>query len=209
MIKLALAAAALLSTASPALAQGITGLYNTGVDSMGAKLSTDNAVDTHYTVGGASTFTTNNALYFQDPNAAFIASQPNGQGGSQTYTLNFDLSGASTANATLSGDVAYDNGVTVFLNGHQLYSDVPAAPGTFDAFENLHAFSATGSDFFQTGTNTLTFQVVDYGQPTGLLVTNLTGSVPEPATWALMVLGFGMVGFGLRYRRQNSTVRFA
>jgi hypothetical protein len=31
--------------------------------------------------------------------------------------------------------------------------------------------------------------------------------VPEPASWALMVVGFGMAGLGLRSRRQ--TVRFA
>jgi len=31
--------------------------------------------------------------------------------------------------------------------------------------------------------------------------TATTGSVPEPATWGMMILGFGMVGAGLRVRR--------
>ena len=35
-----------------------------------------------------------------------------------------------------------------------------------------------------------------------------TGSVPEPASWALMLGGFGLVGGAMR-RRQRSTVRFA
>lgn len=35
-----------------------------------------------------------------------------------------------------------------------------------------------------------------------------TAAVPEPATWALMILGFGLVGASLR-RRQQAGVRFA
>jgi len=35
-----------------------------------------------------------------------------------------------------------------------------------------------------------------------------SGAVPEPATWAMMLTGFGVVGFGLR-RRSNRPVRVA
>ena len=34
-----------------------------------------------------------------------------------------------------------------------------------------------------------------------------TGGVPEPATWALLMLGFGAIGYSLR--RRKATVRFA
>lgn len=34
-------------------------------------------------------------------------------------------------------------------------------------------------------------------------------AVPEPATWAMMLLGFGMVGFGLRRRAARVTTRVA
>ncbi len=34
------------------------------------------------------------------------------------------------------------------------------------------------------------------------------GAVPEPATWAMMLLGFGAIGFGMR-RRRHVNVRFA
>ncbi|MDB5582883.1 MAG: hypothetical protein JWR80_8059, partial [Bradyrhizobium sp.] len=30
-----------------------------------------------------------------------------------------------------------------------------------------------------------------------------TVALPEPATWAMMLMGFGMVGFGLRSRRKQ------
>lgn len=37
-----------------------------------------------------------------------------------------------------------------------------------------------------------------------------TAAVPEPATWAMMLLGFGAIGFGMRRRRSDTVrVRFA
>lgn len=38
--------------------------------------------------------------------------------------------------------------------------------------------------------------------------TNLS-AVPEPATWAMMLMGFGMVGFALRRRAVRTTVSYA
>jgi hypothetical protein len=37
-------------------------------------------------------------------------------------------------------------------------------------------------------------------------VDNVMGSVPEPGTWMLMILGLGAVGFAMR-RRQSTSVR--
>ena len=35
------------------------------------------------------------------------------------------------------------------------------------------------------------------------------GAVPEPGTWAMLILGFGMVGGAIRYRRREMAVRLA
>ncbi|WP_114226517.1 MULTISPECIES: PEPxxWA-CTERM sorting domain-containing protein [Sphingomonas] len=41
-------------------------------------------------------------------------------------------------------------------------------------------------------------------------VSNAVAAVPEPGTWALMILGFGAVGYGMRRRRATTTsVAFA
>ena len=37
----------------------------------------------------------------------------------------------------------------------------------------------------------------------------MTAAVPEPSTWAMMLLGFGLMGFGLSSRRQNQIVAAA
>ena len=208
MKKFALAAVAtvLATSAVPASAATIIGLYNTGVDTAGNKITIVDQPDIHYLVSNNTSFTTNNIAYVQDSNAQYIASQKQGQGGSQTYTLNFSLGGASAASAFLSGSVAYDNLVKVFLNGNLLYSDqnVGSGSGTYAAFNQLHAFStAECPGCFVSGSNALTFNVTDLGQPTALLVTNLSGTaVPESATWAMMLMGFGMIGFGFRRRRK-------
>lgn len=46
--------------------------------------------------------------------------------------------------------------------------------------------------------------------PTNQVIASATslGAVPEPATWAMMLLGFGMIGFGMRYGVRRSTVQF-
>jgi hypothetical protein len=38
---------------------------------------------------------------------------------------------------------------------------------------------------------------------------SIVGYVPEPATWAMMLVGFGMMGGALRYRRRSSAVTYA
>ncbi|MBJ6122797.1 PEPxxWA-CTERM sorting domain-containing protein [Sphingomonas mollis] len=42
-----------------------------------------------------------------------------------------------------------------------------------------------------------------------LEVDNVVFAVPEPSTWALMFLGFGMVGTAMRYRRRSKSVTYA
>lgn len=37
----------------------------------------------------------------------------------------------------------------------------------------------------------------------------VTGAVPEPSTWLMLLLGFGAIGASLRYRRGRTTVNFA
>ena len=38
---------------------------------------------------------------------------------------------------------------------------------------------------------------------------DIAGGVPEPATWAMMILGFGLIGGALRQRQAATKVRVA
>lgn len=63
--------------------------------------------------------------------------------------------------------------------------------------------------------DTATFQFTDQTLPpatylTATFLTAAVGPVPEPATWAMMLMGFGLVGFSLRARRNGKvTTRVA
>ena len=77
------------------------------------------------------------------------------------------------------------------------------------------AFNVSGVYTFllNTGATTPTnlfFGVTDgqYGDNGGAFSINVAG-VPEPATWGLMILGFGAVGGAMRRRKVATSVRFA
>lgn len=47
-------------------------------------------------------------------------------------------------------------------------------------------------------------QAAGIGGATGAIGWGGTTSVPEPATWAMLIMGFGMVGAGMRMRRRGA-----
>jgi hypothetical protein len=116
----------------------------------------------------------------------------------EVYRLAFDwagiqqygFSGATTEGWNVSlGSQTHSTG-TVGVPNH----------GFSGWMHNVMTFTATGS------TETLSFLAI--GGPSGtqppfalLDGVSLTGGVPEPATWGLMILGFGAIGVAARRRR--------
>jgi hypothetical protein len=202
----------------------IAGLYNTGVDSSYVS-TTGSQVDQHWTL--ALNGTTPAPAYNTGVNGVFPLgpwlaedstsrwvgpTDPQGAStdplndGFYEYSLTFNLTAAEAAGASFSGRYAADNAISwIKLNGTQLASTAdPAGLGGFTFWSSF----AASTPAFQAGSNTLAFRVINYsqdgGNPSGLRVefTNATvGVVPEPASWALMIGGFGMAGAMLRRRR--------
>lgn len=102
------------------------------------------------------------------------------------YTVNFMLAG------NLRGAAAE---TTVVAIGNQSITLSPTADQPYTAY-SLNFTNASGF---------LTFTDLPTSDQQGNLIDNIsvTTGVPEPATWALMIMGFGAVGFSLRGRRKS------
>ena len=204
---------AMLLVSGAAHAIQVPGVYNTGLGPNGATLPAgDGQIDANYVVTasdragimtGVNARTYYNPAYLQDgPLSRIVNATGDGSGVAGTttsFSTTFSLAGFDSANATISGQVLFDNLGTIFLNGNQV-------GGTYTGFASLTPFG-TNANFFLAGLNTLTFNVFNQGGPEALQVAGLTvtaerlaGAVPEPTTWALLIVGFGMTGLAMRRR---------
>jgi hypothetical protein len=115
-----------------------------------------------------------------------------------TYQTTFMLAGLDPSTAQLSGELAADDDVAIYLNGLQVRKSF----GTWTSMKNF----SINNDFV-AGVNTLDFVVDNNGSgPTGLdvAITGTASATPEPATYSL-VAGAGLVGIAglLRRWRKN------
>jgi hypothetical protein len=144
--------------------------------------------------GGSATTNTSASLDFSVPNGLTItgyALTPEIQAALQSAFVSPDYSAQlATINAYLAGSppVVYSQAGTGNTE-QQLLSNVPLSAANFYKITVSGTGTAGGS----------------------LYNGNLSATaVPEPATWAMMLVGFGAVGFGMRRRRKEQPkVRFA
>jgi PEP-CTERM motif len=116
------------------------------------------------------------------------------------------LAGSLAAPATAIGFDAFFNGLgpltlSVFGLGHSLLGSTTFAsgndPATNLADKGYLGFSSTTPIFGFEFNSTLGGRL-----NTGFTNISIAGSVPEPSTWAMMILGFAGIGF-MGYRRKN------
>lgn len=92
----------------------------------------------------------------------------------------------------------------------------PSKPSTSNGDNFIGLRAAVGNDFYYgyafTTNNTLNSYAFETTANTAITATTaVAAAVPEPATWAMMILGMGVVGFAMRRRKKNvtTTIRFA
>lgn len=146
------------------------------------------------------------------------------------YVINFSIDslGSGTANVTTTGDASSGLTLVTALTGTFNGADISLLPaGTFPDFTtpaNDNLFTST-SPFFDTAGLGFSADGISYdlyaSNRTNLACSNAddfnhcgyaatvsvegTSGVPEPATWAMMLFGFGAMGTMLRRRRFRQT----
>jgi hypothetical protein len=150
---------------------------------------------TDYTIGGFL-----NNPTFIDPSAAFTAA---GGGSASADNIFLLLSGTI---GLLSGNnsfvVEHDDGVVMNVAGFGNVVDMPGATAPSTTPFNVFNPGAAGNFDF-------TLQYTECcGPPAVLLLTinNVNPGIPEPATWAMMLVGFGGLGAALRSARRAKAV---
>lgn len=121
--------------------------------------------------------------------------------------------GQTNATQATGGGVYFnDNGGTSFaiLGAPIGYTSGSAISNS--AFYGAQTFASMGLTLgsyvynYGSGANADTFSLIVSSIPTVVPTPPVTGAVPEPATWAMMILGMGMAGAMMR-RRQKVTTR--
>ena len=72
--------------------------------------------------------------------------------------------------------------------------------------------NSTGAGFaYDTNYTTGTNSSIQANNAAGFATAGgaVSPAVPEPATWAIMTLGFGAMGFAMRRKNANTRIRFA
>ena len=117
--------------------------------------------------------------------------------------------GFNLVSLTISTAVAGSNTATNIDFGSVLFNNVAFSltPTGLVEFGSL-----TNQSLTPGATNTLVVNGATGGNASyrGTLSFANVGAVPEPGTWAMMLLGFGMLGFGMRRRTKvQSRVNFS
>ena len=190
----------------------IPGLFSSGRTASNAAVTTGTVQEQNWFLNGAArpwNSSTNNGAWLANNSVSrWMTPASNGNqsfnptaDGFYNYSISFNLGKFVPGTASFNGRFAADNTViSILLNGTQI------TQGGLGTFNSWSSFSASSG--FVGGLNTLTFRVRNFAgggvNPTGLRV-EIRGSayepVPEPASWAMLIAGFGLVGAMLRRRR--------
>jgi hypothetical protein len=182
---LAACAAASVFAVSSAQAQTTVNWNFTGTHTGSGQLTYDSSNVVTALSGTYDGFALSLVTFTTDPNYAGANLNPGAPGpGLSTYHGVPNTGGV---------DYIFDNLLPLTANG------IVVSSGT-GIFEHVYDISLDGStpDFFSVGPEG------DYIHDHGTFTTSKIAAVPEPATWAMMLGGFGVLGGALRRRQRTA-----
>jgi hypothetical protein len=114
-----------------------------------------------------------------------------------SFTMRFDFTGP------ISGTFGYES--STFGTSTAAFTNQSSLTLTVSNIQPNFAFTDLTFFFDPTSGGSTTFALQDGGNDNiGVVIDNLSlsvGAVPEPATWAMMLAGFGLAGMAVRRRR--------
>ncbi|MEH3123111.1 MAG: FxDxF family PEP-CTERM protein [Sphingomonas phyllosphaerae] len=121
------------------------------------------------------------------------------------FTFNVPSDGIVSASGTATISLATGSAIkltSIVLNGISMAATLRADGTAYDAAINNIVTNATNPQTLRVN-----YDVTGRGgAASGTVSWTSNSAVPEPGTWALMILGFGVVGYAMRRR---PSVRFA
>jgi hypothetical protein len=175
-----------------------------------------------------STYDTSLGLVVIQPNSQAVVAGPGFTGappymGSAVLTVNgVSVNVTSTQSGFLAENVT---GVSSFYGDDAVVDNIEtfggvragisfATPHVLDLYSGVHGVCGGGDTCtggFGFGQGSFVQPYTQFYDNHGLFTVStfdivVSGAVPEPATWAMMILGFGMAGASLRGRRRSVAV---
>lgn len=127
-----------------------------------------------------------------------------------TFTFTLPINGIGSGTVTTSASIF---GSANDLDFTSVLVNNVVAPITRSS-QNLFESAGVNSVAITAGVlNTITVTGVSRGNGAyggqATFIPTVTSAVPEPSTWAMLLVGFGMTGVAMRYRRRNTKVAYA
>ena len=137
---------------------------------------------------------------------------PAGPTGSVTVSFDPAVSALNRPGATLSGDLPTDTPVTFsYRRGDGTLWIVGAAanPGGSDLFSLVVHDAASDRALLDGELSTAAADGQTVATRPVIVTRKAATRLPEPATWTVLVLGFGLIGYLARYRQRRSEAAFS
>jgi hypothetical protein len=175
---------------------GTTGYYNVGDPGSGA----DHPIPPGF--GWSVPFNNVDII----ANGVYAANLPTG-GAYNLDLVGYGSTGAIAQTFATEAGKVYRISLDYTQNGSGKTADVVVGTSILTTLEASSAWQSWTTTFVGTGDpTTLVIAEILGGSNAGVILDNISvTAVPEPATWAMLITGFGMVGYGLRRRRASVT----
>lgn len=199
--KAVFAAALVASTAAVTPASAATIVYNFGGTFSGINGGPFADVNAVFTGVGD----TDSVADLGDNTSAISLSSFSAVAGGLTYNFTTPVSFFVNRGQNFAGIInqAYSTGFVRFFG---------SSPTAFTSYDGVSSLANTGATFYTDGAtaayNTDRGDVLVTGASGLSFSADIASPAPEPATWAMMLLGFGVIGYALRRRITVSEVNF-